>query len=221
MGLIMNANTNTKILYIILSLLIFIILPSIFFIFVQIPKRTILKDTLSILTILAFFIVIGQFYLSGINESLKDIFKAVKIIRLHKIIGYVVLPILLLHPFLIVLPRFFEVGPEPLDSFIKMITTFDSLSIILGIVAWLLMLLLGLTSIFKDKLYMTYKSWRVLHGLLSLAFIIFASWHAIYIGRHMSLAMSVLLVSIVLIASILLIKSYFFTHKLSKGKNNE
>jgi len=219
MALIMNR--NTKILYIILSLSVFIILPSIFFNFAQIPKRTILKDTLSIITILAFFIVLGQFYLSRINSSLKDIFKVVKIIKIHKIIGYVVLPILLIHPFLIVVPRFFEVGPDPLDSFIKMITTFDSLAIILGIIGWILMLLLGLTSVFKEKLNMSAKSWKILHGLLSLAFIIFASWHAIDIGRHMNLAMSILLVSIVLISSILLIKSYFFTNKLSKGKSNE
>lgn len=213
-------SVNIKSLYILLLLTIFIFLPSIFFVFSEVPKRTILKDIISIVTILAFFIVLGQFYLSGINESLKNIFKEVKVIKIHKLIGYFVLPILLVHPLLIIVPRFFEVGPEPFDSFIKMITTLDSLSIIIGIIAWLLMLLLGFTSVFKYKLNMSYKSWKILHGLLSLAFIILASWHAIETGRHMSLAMSILIVLIVSVSSILLLKSYFFTNKKHTIKLN-
>lgn len=203
-------NTNTKFLHIVLYLAIFIILPSIFFILVQIPKRTILKDFLSIITVLAFFIVLGQFYLSRMNEKLKDTFKAVEMIKVHKILGYIVLPILILHPFLIVVPRFFEASPNPFDSFIKMITTLDSLSIILGVIAWVLMMALGLTSIFRNKLNMTYKSWKILHGFLSVIFIIFASWHAIETGRHMSIAMSILLILITSIASI---EFLFYTNK--------
>lgn len=204
---------NIKFLYIALSMVFFIVLPSIFFIFSEVPQRTILKDTLSIITILSFFVVLGQFYLSRINESLKGIFNAAKIIKIHKLIGYIVLPILILHPFLIIVPRFFEVGPNPLDSFITMITTVDSLQVILGIIAWVLMLLLGLTSLYKDKLKMSYKSWKILHGVLSLTFIILASWHAIDIGRHMSFSMSLLMIGVVSIASVLLLKSYFIKSK--------
>lgn len=215
-------NTNTKFLHIVVYLAIFIILPSIFFILVQIPKRTILKDFLSIITVLAFFIVLGQFYLSRMNEKLKDTFKVVEMIKIHKILGYIVLPILIIHPFLIVVPRFFEAGPNPFDSFIKMITTLDSLSIILGIIAWVLMMVLGLTSIFRNKLNMTYKSWKVLHGFLSVFFIIFASWHAIETGRHMNISMSILLILITSIASI---EFLFYTNrkiiKNEKVKNYE
>jgi DMSO/TMAO reductase YedYZ heme-binding membrane subunit len=75
------------------------------------------------------------------------------------------------------LPRFFEVGPSPLESFIKMITTFDSLGVILGIVLWILIFVLGATSLFRDKLNMSYKNWKLLHSLLSVAFIILATWH--------------------------------------------
>ena len=78
------------------------------------------------------------------------------------------------------------------------------------------MLVLGLTSIFKDKLNMSYKSWKILHGVLSIAFIIIASWHAIDIGRHMSLSMSLLIIVIVTIASVLLLKSYFIKKTSTK-----
>lgn len=209
-------NLNLKSLYMVLLLIFFVFLPMVFFIFTQIPQRSILKDTISIITILAFFVVLLQFFLSNLNIGLKSIFQSSKIIKIHKILGYTAIPILLFHPFLIVVPRFFEVGPRPLDSFIKMITTFDSLAIILGIIGWCLILLLGLTSILKDKLKMSYKAWKIFHGSLALVFIIFASWHSIETGRHMNLSMSILVILISLAASILLFKSYFTTNK-NKG----
>lgn len=207
---------NIKLLYIFLAAIFFIFLPILFFVLGDFTQRTYLKNIISIITILAFFIVLGQFYLARINEGIKEIFNFAKVIKLHKIIGYTVLPILLIHPFLIVVPRFFEVGPDPFESFIKMISGFDSLGVILGIIGWILMLALGLTSIFREKLNITYKSWKILHGVLSLALIFFASWHAIDMGRHMSLAMISLIIVIASIAFILLLKSYFFDIKKSK-----
>ena len=211
-------NVNAKSFYLILFLSIFIVLPTILFIFVDIPSRTILKNILSIITILAFFIVLGQFFVSRINESIKTIFNASKLIKVHKILGYVVLPILLFHPILIVVPRFFEAGPDPFDSFIKMITTFDSLSIILGLIAWVLMLLLGLTAMLRNKLNIKYKSWKIFHGILSLIFIIFASYHAIETGRHMNLIMSIVVLFLTLFASLLLLKAYLFNKKKTETK---
>ena len=109
-------------------------------------------------------------------------------------------------------------GPNPIDSFIKMLTTFDNLGVLLGIIAWVLMLILGLTSMFRNRLNISYKTWKIFHGILSLGFIIVASWHAINLGRHMDESMIILTVSAVFIASFLLIKSYVF--KASKVSNN-
>ena len=201
---------NIKTLYIFLATTILIGLPIIFFILGNLPQRTILKNSISIITIISFFILFGQFFLSKINESIKDIFNYAKVVKVHKRIGYVVLPILIIHPILVVVPRFFEVGASPSESFIKMITTLDSLGVILGIIAWILMLSLGLTSMFRNKLNISYKTWKVFHGVLSLFFIIFASWHAIEIGRHMNLAMSILIILLTLISTILIIKTYLF-----------
>ena len=201
---------NIKTLYIFLSITILVGLPIIFFILGDFPSRTILKNTISIITILSFFILFGQFLLSEINQSIKDLFNYPKVVKIHKIIGYVVLPILLIHPLLVVVPRFFEVGVSPFESFIKMITSLDSLGVILGIIAWVLMLSLGITSMFRNKLNMPYSVWKVFHGVLSLVFIIFASWHAMEIGRHINFPMSILIVFLVLISTILIIKMYFF-----------
>jgi len=207
---------NIKFLYLFLASLVFIALPIIFFFLGEFPQRTILKNSLSIITIIAFFVIIGQFYLSKINEEITKVFKTFKVKKVHKTVGYLFLPILIIHPFLIVVPRFFEVGPSPIESFIKMITSFDSLGIILGLTAWVLMFILGFTSVFKDNLNMTYKNWKILHGVLSLGFIILASWHTIDMGRHMSNWMIALIVILTAIASILLSKTYIFTKKEAK-----
>jgi predicted ferric reductase len=40
---------------------------------------------------------------------------------------------------------------------------------------------------------MTYKTWRVFHGILALLLVAFAAWHAMDLGRHFNLAMSILI----------------------------
>lgn len=201
-------NTFNKKIYIFSALFIFIILPSLFVLLGDFPERTLLKNSISILIMLTFFIAIAQFYISRLNGSIKSFFKISKIIKLHKIIGYSILPILLIHPILVVVPRFFEVGVPPFEAFVRMITTIETLGVLLGIIAWILMLVLGLTSLFRDKLNISYKSWKVLHAILSLAFIVTASWHAIDLGRHMSTNIVILIISLSSIASILLLKVY-------------
>lgn len=89
------------------GLLVFIALPLIFLALGDFPRRTFLKKAISILTILAFVLMLGQFYLTRSNRALLKEFKMSKILKVHKCIGYVFIPILLLHPFFIVLPRFF------------------------------------------------------------------------------------------------------------------
>lgn len=212
---------NIKILYTILFGLVFLILPIVFFFLGDFPSRTILKTSISIITIAAFFILIAQFFLSNINISL--VFKMFKVVKIHKVLGYIVLAIFLIHPFLIVVPRFFEVGPSPFESFFKMVLAFDNLGVILGIVAWILMFILGFTSFFRDKLNIKYKHWKYLHGGLSILFILIAAWHAIDLGRHMSSLMITLIVVLTLFASFLLIKKYFFStkNKEIKVKTNE
>ena len=209
---------NIKIIYAFLLSSILIALPILFFILGDLPHRTILKNIISIITIISFFILFAQFFLSKINTSIKEFSNFVKVVKIHKFIGYVVLPVLMIHPILIVVPRFFEVGVDPFESFIKMITTIDTLGVLLGIIAWILMLSLGITSMFRNKLNISYKSWKIFHGILSLTFIIIASWHAINMGRHMSLPMSILIVLLVLITIISVLKVYLL--KNEKGASN-
>lgn len=211
MGLIMK--NDIKIYHIIAAVFVFILIPIGLFEFGDFPRRSNLKEAISILTVLAFSLMIGQLFLARSNHYFVKFFKFNRVLSVHKLIGYSVVGFFLIHPFLIVLPRFFEAGVSPLDALIQILTTFESLGVILGQISWGLILLLGLTSFFRDKLLrgklkMNYKTWKVFHGLLSILFIVTASWHTIEQGRHTDSVISIFIVFLVLIGSGFLIKQY-------------
>lgn len=116
------------------------------------------------------------------------------------------------HPLYVVIPRFFEAGVSPVDAFVTMVATMNT-GIVLGLLAWFLMFVLGLTSFLRNKLPMSYKSWRVLHALLATFFLLIALWHAIDLGRHASLSMAILFCVLTAGGILLLLKTYFFKDK--------
>ena len=132
-----------------------------------------------ILFFLAYFLMLGQFFLSRGNKKVLKSHKMGKVVKLHKVIGYIFVSILLVHPFLIVVPRFFEAGIAPGEAFGTMLTTWDSQGIILGMIAWVLMLIL-------------------------------ATWHAMDLGRHTDLPMSLYMGAIAGIGVLLLLRTYLF-----------
>lgn len=180
------------------------------------PRRTPLKEIISVFTILAYFIMVGQFFLSRANNRVLKGHKMWKVSRLHKVIGYIFTGILLFHPFFIVLPRYFEAGLDPKEALVCLLTTFDSRGVILGISAWCLMLIIGITSILRGKLGLKYNTWRTIHGILSILFISLACWHAIDLGRHTDPGMSVYMIALSSLAVGLLLKTYFQKSKSIK-----
>lgn len=197
---------------------IFLGLPILFFCMGDFPERSALKNGLSLLTIIAFCTMLAQFYLARSNKKILKAHKMSKIIKYHKYIAYTFVSILLVHPFLIVLPRYFESGVDPIDAFVTIITSFNSTGVILGIIAWCLMLIIGLNSLFRDKIGMTYKTWRLFHGILSIAFITTAAWHVIDLGRHANSSLTIYIIALAAIGVLLLLKTYFFkSTKPSEG----
>lgn len=196
-----------------IGLFTFIIVPLVLYAFVNLPQRTLLKESISIVTFIAFMLLLAQFYIARTNSVVVKIYKMPLVIQLHKVIGYLVISIFLLHPFLIVLPKFFESGLTPLQAFITIITTFNPWGVLLGIIAWVMILILGLTSMFRNKLHLKYKTWRFLHAIIAILFIAFASWHVIDLGRHISLSIAIFILFLALGGSLLLAKIYLFTTK--------
>lgn len=175
-------------------------------------ERSLLKEVLSLVTILAFFQLIGQFFWARTNRPAVKQLTMSRVLKYHKCIGYTFIVILFFHPLYVVIPRFFEAGVSPADAFITMITTMHT-GIVLGIIAWCLMLALGITSFIRNKLPMNYKSWRGLHGILAILFLSTAVWHAIDLGRHASLSMSILFCVLTAGGILHLLKIYFFKNK--------
>ncbi len=210
MGL--NLIISAKKITIISALLIFIALPVLLFITGDSPGRTVLKDSISILTIIAFALLLQQLFLTRHVKTISQFYKLSQISNRHKVTGYIIVPFFLLHPVLIVLPRFFEAGVEPLDALITIITTFESTGVILGLIAWGLMLVLGITALFRyrlvKKLGVNYKAWRYFHGSLSILFISLASWHAIELGRHINYLMAVFIIICALTGAVMLVRHY-------------
>lgn len=204
---------NIKLKYGLATLFIFIGIPLLILFCKGLPSRTLLKESISVLVVVSFFLIIGQFYLNRANKKFIKIYKMAKIIKLHKIIGYSVIAIFFVHPFLIVLPRFFEAGVNPSHALWLMITDFQSLGIIFGLIAWSVMLVLLLTSFYKDKLNMTYTSWRILHIFLSIFFLTAALWHVIDLGRNSNEIMIFFIFLLVFISALSLTKLYFFKNE--------
>ena len=173
------------------------------------PERSLLKESLSVITILAFCQMMGQFFWARTNRSAVAGLRMSKVVKYHKIIGYTFVTILFFHPLYLVFPRFFESGVSPVDAFITIITTLNQ-GVVLGITAWCLMLALGITALVRNKLPMKYKTWRVFHGILAMLFISIAAWHVIDLGRYSNLAMSIFISMLAAGGIMLLLKTYTF-----------
>lgn len=197
--------------------LTFLAAPTLLCVMGNTPQRAWLKDFLSLLTILAFSMMICQVYLSRVQSFLSQGVRLPRIVRVHKAIGYFFIAVLLLHPVFIVLPRYFEAGVTPVDAFLKMITEVDNLGIVLGLVAYTFMLLVGVTAMFRNKLPINYRQWRVLHAILSFLFIAVATWHAVDLGRHMDRRLSAYLIVLAAVAFLLFLRlNPFITPKGSR-----
>lgn len=159
------------------------------------PERLLFKELLSVATILAFCMLTGQFFWTPSNRYIAIPKTAIKRLTvLHKAVAIVSITILISHPFLLVMPSYYENRIAPNEAFIIIVTTFTSKGIVLGIIAWVLMILLGLLALFRKRVPLRYITWRTTHRVLAVLFIIPATWHAIDLGRHANISMSILFI---------------------------
>ena len=153
------------------------------------PDRSFFKETLSVVTILIFYQMLGMFFWSRVNRyAVKDM-RMPQVISIHKIIGYTGMAFLLFHPAFLVLPKFLESNVSGVEAVVTIITTANP-GVVSGLVAWGLMLVIGITALTRKQLPIKYKTWRNFHGILALLFVFSAAWHVIDLGRHSSFAMT-------------------------------
>ena len=192
---------------------LFIGVPLMFYALGDAPRRTMLKEGISLVTLLAFTAMLGQFFLARSNIWLLRVFKPPQVQKVHKYIAYTAVGVILLHPALIVLPRYLEGGIRPWDAFVTMITDLGNLGVVLGLIAWVLLLILSVSAFLRKpiikRLSTHYRGWRYFHGGLAVSFTVLALWHAIALGRHTDIAMSVFLVTLAVFGFALLARMYW------------
>ena len=188
----------------------FIAVPLFLYFFGNFPRRTTIMETLSIATILAFSLLLSQFFTSRLNYKLMKQIRMVNVVAIHRFIGYFFISVMLLHPFFIIVPKFFDDAVSPTDAFVKLITTFSTTGIILGLIAYAIMLILMATAFFRFKMHMHYRTWRSLHGYLTLLFVITATWHVIDMGRHSNSSFTLYYLLVVATGIYYVLRKYLF-----------
>lgn len=172
------------------------------------PERTLLKDGISLMTILGFSLMLAEFFLTRCNRWVLQGCSIRTVRKLHKVVGYTVIPAILIHPFLLVVPRNYEAGVNSMDAFVTIITAFGSPGVVFGICGWFVLLLLGVTSFLRKRLGLTYTTWRAIHAFLAALFILLATCHAIILGRHSTQLVSTCMAIGAACSILLLLKTY-------------
>ncbi|GAB4376959.1 MAG: ferric reductase-like transmembrane domain-containing protein [Calditrichia bacterium] len=196
---------------------VFIGIPLLVYFLQDFPRRTVLKESLSVLTILSFTFMGGQFYLTRGYRAVENKGRMGDIVKAHKFIGYFFGAVLLFHPYFIVFPRYFEGGVKPLGALWQIVTTLENSGVVLGIIAWFMMIVLGISSLLRRKLFKSYRMWRWFHGLLSLLFIGLAAGHVITLGRHSAPVMTIFYLLLISGGVTVLVKTYISEMVIKKG----
>ncbi|MBR7887782.1 ferredoxin reductase family protein [Marinomonas sp. A79] len=99
----------------------------------------------------------------------------------HKKVGQWLGLIFFLHPILILAPRFSMSWGDGITS---VITTVTASNMLIGVIAWVSMVVWILLSIFKQRLPIRYETWRLTHMMGFVTIIVLATVHITNIGQH-------------------------------------
>jgi predicted ferric reductase len=86
-------------------------------------------------------------------------------------------------------------------------------------IAWIILPVLIITTLFKDQLPCRYETWRALHGIGAALIVAGTAHHALEIGRYSNeLAMKIFWFSLIAIASLTLLRTYLIMPLLQKDR---
>lgn len=135
-------------------------------------------STFNLLAMMAFFI---QFPL-GSRLKQFNIFSNIDWnMNQHKKVGQWLGMFFLLHPLLILAPRFLVSFDDAWVSVVEVITSPQTLT---GVIAWCLMIVWVLTAVYKNRLSIRYEIWRLTHLVGFVGIAILATLHVTSVGSH-------------------------------------
>ncbi|MFC1233678.1 ferric reductase-like transmembrane domain-containing protein [Vibrio sp. F74] len=148
---------------------------------VNMDNKGIYASILSIINLLAMMAFFVQFPLASRLKQIPFFANIDWNISTHKKVGQWLSVIFLSHPILILAPRFFVSFD---DAFVSIVDTVTSPKMLTGVIAWCLMIVWILTSIFKNRLPVRYETWRLSHVVGFVVIAIIATLHITNIGSH-------------------------------------
>ena len=177
----------TKATFLSLFFLIFALLPVLLAWNQGVPVQSAYHGAVLYVSLAAFGILLGLFWLSRLLPANVTITKPVSILRWHKVLAYVAGLVILLHPVLIVSRRFWA-GES--DAFGNLLMMLGAPSLRPAIAAWGVLMMIAVLCLVRRAFHP--RLWCVLHGGLSGGFAALATGHVVAVGRHSDGAMSVL-----------------------------
>lgn len=133
------------------------------------------------LALVGFAMLLMEFLMSGRFRTVSGHVGIDLTMRFHQLVARSLTVFILVHPFLYVTPlrRGAAWDTGRLHSL-----GLDEASIVTGIVAWVLLPVLVITSICRDLLPYSYETWRLGHGIGALLIAVFGTHHALEAGRY-------------------------------------
>lgn len=139
------------------------------------------RTVLSALTLIAMMAFFVQFPLAGRLKQIPMFANIDWNIAQHKKLGKYLGIFFFLHPLLMLAPKMLLSFNDFSLAFMSMLTAPKLLT---GLIAWGVMVIWILMSIFKDKLKMTYETWHLLHLVGFVVIVTLATLHLTSVGSH-------------------------------------
>ncbi|WP_366653873.1 ferric reductase-like transmembrane domain-containing protein [Fodinicurvata sp. EGI_FJ10296] len=157
------------------------ILPLIIAWFGDAGDQPILRALSGGLVMVAFSLMLVQFVLSGRFERVSGKVGIDVTMRFHQLAAWIVLGFIVAHPLLYPLAR---LPDNPAGAWAMLVGMVSSTGLRTGVVAWVLLIVLVVMAIFRDRLGVGYEAWRLSHGVGAVAIAVLALDHTLAVGTH-------------------------------------
>lgn len=149
------------------------------------PPRPFRDELAAGLGLVGFAMLLMEFFLSGRFRAISGRIGIDLTMRFHQLVARSLMLFILIHPFLYSIP--FK-SPLPWDTTGRFTLGLEATSIVTGVVAWLLLAILVLTSVYRNQLPYRYEVWRLAHGIGAICVAGFGLHHALEAGRYSAAA---------------------------------
>ncbi len=147
----------------------------------ELPSRGTLTEFSSGLAMAGLVMLLGQFLTSGRFELTTERAGIDLTLRGHQLIARFLGGLLVAHPLLYALPA----ARSGADAAVRATTDlFLDPRLLSGVAAWVLLIVLMLASLLRDRLRLRYELWRVTHGVGALLIAGLGAYHAVSVGRY-------------------------------------